>query len=168
MTLKEQINEFISSVEGLAKCVSSLPEESFLENLKKWSLRDIVAHLVGWNRYITAGSIQIMRGELPFYDDDPGENFCNVNAELIREHSTKNREKLLEELLSTADGLKQFLESLDTKDWDHDFGVRHNGQIITIKNTVDELIADYLHHTVQIKDWARKMYGIWKKKGGGA
>ena len=156
MTIKEQINELNSGVDGLAKCVSSLPEESFLKNLKKWNPRDIVAHLVGWNRYITAGSIQIMRGELPFYDDDPGENFCNVNAELIREHSTKDREKLLAELRSTADDLKQFLESLDTKDWDRDFGVRHNGQIITIKNTVDELIADYLHHTAQIKDWARK------------
>ena len=160
MTIEEQINELNSGVDRLVKCVSSLPEESFLKNLKKWSLRDIVAHLVGWNRYITAGSIQIMRGELPFYDDDPGEDFCNVNAELIREHSTKDREKLLAELLSTADGLKQFLESLDTEDWDRDFGVHHHGQIITIKNTVDELIADYLHHTVQIKDWAGKRKGV--------
>ena len=83
MTIDGQIARLDRSVEELAAAVASLDEKLFLERLNGWSSRDIVAHLVGWNRLIIEGSRQIMRGELPSYDVDPGENYSKVNAKLI-------------------------------------------------------------------------------------
>jgi hypothetical protein len=37
-----------------------------------------------------------------------------------------------------------------------DYGVRLKGAVITIQNTVDELIEDYDIHIERIKEWARR------------
>jgi hypothetical protein len=154
-TREAQVAKFGLSVQDLARCVASLSEELFLEKIYEWSPRDIVAHLVGWNRYIIEGSKQIMRGELPFYDIEPGEDYSKVNDVLIREYSSRGKQELLDELQTSAQELKQFLQSLDVSEWDHDYGVKHQGATITIRNTIDDLIEDYDIHREQIKEWAR-------------
>ena len=42
---------------------------------------------------------------------------------------------------------------LDPGEWARDYGVRHGGAIVTIENTVDDLIDDYAHHAEQITRW---------------
>ena len=151
MTIEDQIVGFDRSVEAFARCVTSLDEQRFLQKLNGWTPRDIVAHLVGWNRYVVEGGRQILRGELPFYDIDPGDNYSKVNAVLVREHSSSSREELLADLRRSARELKEFLRSVDLSDWNRDHGVRHGSSTITIRNTMDELIADYDHHRKQIE-----------------
>lgn len=157
MTAKMQVIRLGLRVDDFARCVASLDEELFLKKMNHWSPRDMVAHLIGWNRSIIEGSKQIKRGELPFYDIDPGENYSKVNAALVRQYSSSNKQELLDELQASAGELKQFLLSLDPIDWNHDYGVRHQGAIITIRNTVDDLITDYAHHREQIKAWAKRL-----------
>lgn len=154
MTIDAQISRLDQSVEGLAAAVASLDEELFLEKLNGWSSRDIVAHLIGWNRFIIEGSKQITRGELPSYDVDPGENYSKVNAKLIREYPSTDQRELLEELRFSARELGRYLERLEADTWQRDFGVRHQGSTVTIRNTVEELIDDYGHHRKQIEEWS--------------
>ena len=123
--------------------------------LNGWSPRDIVAHLIGWNRYIIEGSRQIVRGELPFYDVDPGDDYARINADLVRRYPSQDRAALLAELRSSAGELKGFLATLDPGRWSRDYGVRHGGEVVTIRNTVKDLIEDYDHHRKQIDDWVR-------------
>jgi hypothetical protein len=154
VTIEAQVGRLDLAVEELAECVASLREDLFLRKVDRWSARDMVAHLIGWNRYIMEGSRQIRRGELPFYDVDPGENYSKVNAVLIREYSSTDRQLLLDELEASARELGRFLLSLDAAEWGRDYGVRHKEEIVTIQSTVDDLIRDYAHHTRQIADWA--------------
>lgn len=155
MKIETQIAKFDQSIEDFVNCLASLSEELFLERHSDWSPRDDVAHLIGWNRYIIEGSKQIMRGELPFYDIDPGEDYSKVNAVLVLEYSSRDRQKMLDELQTSAQELKRFIQSLDSSVWSRDYGVRHKGAIITIQETVDELIEDYDIHKERIKEWAR-------------
>jgi hypothetical protein len=155
MKIETQIAKFDRSIEDFVHCVASLNEELFLERFNLWSPRDVVAHLIGWNRYIIEGSNQIKRGELPFYDIDPGEDYSKVNAVLVLEYSSRDREEMLDELQISAQELKRFIRSLDSSEWSRDYGVRHKGAIITIQNTVDELIEDYDIHKERIKEWLR-------------
>ncbi len=156
MNIETQIAKFDQSIEDFVHCVASLNEELFLKRFNHWSPRDVVAHLIGWNRYIIEGSNQIRRGELPFYEIDPGEDCCKVNAVLILEYSSTDRQEMLDELQVSAQELKRFIRSLDSSEWSRDYGVRHKGAIITIQNTVDELIEDYDIHTERIKEWERR------------
>jgi hypothetical protein len=153
MNIETQIAKFDQSIEDFVHCVASLNEEFFLKRSDHWSPRDVVAHLIGWNRYTIEGSNQIRRGELPFYEIDPGEDCCKVNAVLILEYSSTDRQEMLDELQVSYHELKRFIQSLDSSEWSRDYGVRLKGAIITIQNTVDELIEDYDIHTEQIKGW---------------
>lgn len=83
MTIEMQVSKLGSSVDEFARCVASLDEELFFKKINRWSPRDILVHLIGWNRYIIEGSKQIKRGELPFYDIDPGENYSNAERKGI-------------------------------------------------------------------------------------
>ena len=153
MTIEAQLGRFEKNLDDFHRCVSSLDERTFLTPISRWSPRDIVAHLVGWNRYLVEGADQIRRCELPFYDIDPGDNYSKVNAVLVRKYSSTNRGELLDDLRASAQELQQFLRSLDPGEWAQDYGVRHAGATITIRNSVDELIDDYVHHREQIVKW---------------
>ncbi len=154
-TIETQIAGLNLGVEELARCVASLDEEVFLEKFNGWSPRDVLAHLIGWNRCIIEGCKQIKKKELPFYDIDPGENYSKVNAGLVRSYPSKNKQELLDELNVSARELKHFLQSQNHSEWARDYGVRHQGSTITIQNTVDDLIADYAHHSEQIQEWVK-------------
>ncbi|MCK5059475.1 MAG: ClbS/DfsB family four-helix bundle protein [Candidatus Aminicenantes bacterium] len=156
MTVETQITKLGLRVDEFARCVASLDEELFLKKINYWSPRDMVAHLIGWNRSIIEGSKQIKRRELPFYDIDPGENYSKVNAALVRQYSSTDKQELLDELKASTQELIQFLQLLDSSEWDRDYGVRHQGAIITIRDTIDELIEDYDIHREQIKEWAKE------------
>ena len=151
--IEEQINQFERCVEAFADSVSALDKRLILRKVTSWTVRDIVAHLIGWNRYIVQGSKQILRGELPFYDVDPGPNYSNVNVVLVSECSEKDRSALLNSFATSTSELVSFLRTIDPDEWDHDFGVRHNDETITVKSTIDDLIADYHHHRVQLEEF---------------
>ncbi len=151
--LEDQIGRLGLAVESLATSVLALDEESFLMELNEWSPRDMLAHLVGWNRHVIEGSRQIQRGELPFYDIDPGMDYSNVNAALVRQYDSTDRRALVDQFRTTAGELEDYLAMLDAAVWSRDFGVRHDAAIVTIRGTVDELIEDYDHHRKQIDGW---------------
>ena len=151
-TVETQKGELAEAVESFARLVEALDEKAFLGPLGRWSARDVVAHLIGWNRYTVQGARQIVRGELPSYDVDPGEDYANVNRTHVREYPSRVRDELLAELRISARELSEALSALDSDTWSRDYGVRHNGQTVTIGSTVDDLIVDYAHHAEQIRD----------------
>jgi len=150
-SIETQKGELSEAVESLAQLVEALDEQNFLGPLGRWSARDVVAHLIGWNRYTVQGARQIVRGELPFYDVDPGEDYANVNRTHLREYPSRVRDELLAELRTSARELSEALSLLDPDTWSRDYGVRHKGQTVTIRGTVDDLITDYAHHSEQIR-----------------
>ena len=150
--IEQQIARLSRGVADFESAILALGQAAFLEKMiGRWTPRDIVAHLIGWNAYVIDGSRQLQRGELPFYDVDPGENYEKVNAILVRQNASRDRSELLEALHTSARDLAQFLRSLDTDTWGRDFGVRHGEEVVTIRGTVDELIADYDHHREQLE-----------------
>lgn len=159
MTKEKQLARFQDGVQDFIQCISSMNEQAFLEKFNGWTPRDVVAHLIGWNRYFIQGSQQIKKGELPFYDLDPGENYSKVNADLIAQYPSVKRQELLDELTESAREVKMFLSSLDDSDWNHDYGVRHNSKPVTIRNTLEEVIEDHVHHRIQIDSWIKRKNG---------
>ncbi len=153
MKIEEQINQFERCVEDFVDSFASVDQRLILSKVTNWTVRDIVVHLIGWNRYIVQGSRQILRSELPFYDVDPGPNYSNVNAALIRECTDKDRSALLKRLADSTSELVTFLRTIDPAEWDRDFGVRHIDETITVKSTMEDLIADYHHHRVQLEEF---------------
>lgn len=152
-SMAEQADQLRRGVEELSREVRRLPEDALSAPLERWSPRDIVAHLIGWNEAIVVGCRQLMRGELPFYDVDPGPDYRNVNERFVRQWHSSEREDLLGDLERSAEELRGFLLTLDLPEWNRDSGVVHAGERLTIRSTVSDLVEDYTHHSAQIRDW---------------
>jgi hypothetical protein len=152
----QQIDDFNQAVQEFITCIDTLPDSLFLRKMNDWAPRDVAAHLIGWNLYTIQGCQQLMKREMPFYLVNPGTDFCVVNAILVKEHESKDKEELIRQLNSSAEELKKFLSNVTPTDWEADFGIIYKGEIITIKNCVDELIADFISHKQQIEKWVQQ------------
>jgi hypothetical protein len=155
ISVKKQADELSSAVQEFIKCVDSLPESLFLKKMDGWTPRDVTAHLIGWNLYTIKGCQQLKKGELPFYFNDPGDDFCKVNAISVKKYNSKDKKRLLAQLNDSAEKLRRYLITIDLNDWEADFGVRYMDKTITIKNTVDALKSDFITHKKQIEKWAK-------------
>jgi len=156
MTLEEQINKLSGAIAEFVSFIDSLPGDAFLKRMDNWSPRDVLAHLIGWNRYTIEGCEQIRRGETPFYFVDSGDDFSKVNAVSVQRYSFRDRRQLIDELEAAFLELKRYLRSLAAADWEADYGVRYEGGPVTIKNTIYALISDYVHHREQIEEWTKR------------
>ncbi len=154
ITIEEQLTTLDTRVQAFISCINSLPEVLFLKRIDDWAPRDIVAHLIGWNRYTVEGCQQMMRGKTPSYFVDPGDDFSKVNALSVQKYHSRSRPELVNELKASSKELRLFLLSLEPTKWDIDFGCRWRGGVVTIRNTVDSLIHDYGIHMAQMEKWA--------------
>ena len=152
--ITEQLEKYNRGIREFMKCVESLPEALFLTKMDDWAPRDVAAHLIGWNLGTLEGCQQMKNREIPAYLIDPGDDFCKFNAVLVREYNSKDRNELMSQLNDSAEKLREYLNALDPADWETDFGITYHGQTVTIKNTVDALVSDFINHRQQIGKWA--------------
>jgi hypothetical protein len=151
----DPIERLAASVNAFAACIRALPDDVFPRRFTDWAPRDVVAHLIGWNRATLDAIPLIRRGEMPSYIMDLPNDFANVNAASVRTYSATEQATLLDTLDRSADELLAALRSLDPWDWMHDFGARNPiGQPILIQRQVDALADDYRAHAHEIERWA--------------
>ena len=151
MNKSSQLEQFDSAYEGFVRLVRSLAPEQFLRPIGGWSPRDIVAHLIGWNRNIRTGCLQITNGTAPFYHVDGPNDYRTLNAEFMRTYNSTDREELLSDLAAGRHELKVFFEGVDEQNWSRDFGARHYlGGPATVARSAESITRDYVEHTREI------------------
>ena len=153
--IETQTKNLGEGVREIRAAVEALSDDAFLGALGSWTPRDVVAHLIGWNRYSVRGAQQLLEGELPFYDSDPGKDYSKVNARIVAEYPSTSRSELLAEHEKAAQELAEFLRSLSEEQWSGSTGVLLEGEELTIRQNVDWLIEDHHHHSEQISDLAK-------------
>ncbi len=151
MSKNQQLRELDKAFDHFVRVVQSLSPTRFLTSLGSWTPRDIVAHLIGWNRNILVGCQQIQSGLQPFYHVDGPNDYRSLNAEIIARFNSIDRPALLRELAKGKDLLVSYLEGVDEHDWDRDFGARHyRGGAATIGRSIESLTNDYVNHAAEI------------------
>jgi hypothetical protein len=137
--LRDALDTFIAELERL-------PIADFLARADGWSPRDIAAHLVGWHKLTIAGADEIRRGRIPSYFADAANDYASVNADLVREHDSTDRDTLVGDLRASLAELDGYIRSLPADAWAADTGVRYRGEPTTIANSVAVLIEDLDAH----------------------
>ena len=72
MQTNPQIKQLDQAVSKFKTCIQDLPESKFLQPINGWTPRDVLAHLIGWNRLYITGLREIKNGEQPSYFRDEG------------------------------------------------------------------------------------------------
>ena len=156
MRSEEKVQELSEQVERFLRSIDELPQVLFLRKIHDWSPRDVLAHLIGWNRYTKEGCEQLRRGELPFYFGDSSNGFGTVHARSVQQYASTDRATLVPELRASLTELQQFLLMLQPDEWEADQGVRNrHNRPVTIKRQVEALAEDYEAHRREIVEWVQ-------------
>ena len=138
-------------------CVHAVPETLFLTSMNGWSPRDVVAHLIGWNRQMVAASQEILRGETPPYYADAPNDYRNINASFVTRFASRSKAELLTELNASLQAFEQYILSLDENALTTSHGVNHySGRQATVGGIIASLTGDYQHHQQQIREWLHR------------
>lgn len=153
MGAEERRARLREAVARFAESVERLPEEAFLREVDGRSPRDIVAHLIGWNRYTVQAHEELGRGDLPACLADPGEDFAKVNALSMERYSSRDRAELLGELRASAEELDRLLASLPPEELDDNHGVTWHGRPVTVAWLASAVRHDFEEHRREIENW---------------
>jgi hypothetical protein len=126
--------------------------------LGTWSIKDLLAHLIGWDFTNLAAVKDIQAGKLPafytLYDGD----WKTYNAELVAKYK---RDEFDELLAFVRDSQRQFIEYLETvpaEAFEKDFGVRSGrGTRVTMARLLQAEWEDERVHLQQIQGFKVKL-----------
>lgn len=140
--------------QDFAKLIPSLTDEQLISPMSGWSPRDVLAHLIGWNKLMIEAASSILAGQSPEYYQDAKNDYSNINAGFVITHSSTSKEVLLTELQTSIDALEAFINTLPATELTADHGaLHHSGSPATIKRIIDSLTGDYQYHTNEIMEW---------------
>ena len=152
--MDDHFTSLTTSYQAFRECIQSLPDDLYLSQLNGWSPRDVVAHLVGWNRKMIESGKDILRGEKPTYYTDWANDYKNVNAAFVGKYSSRDKASLLGELAASMNEFETFLHGLEPPELTADHGVVHyGGGPATVARLMDSLAGDYRDHTREIREW---------------
>ena len=146
----ERLREAAAELEHL---VQHLPERLLSERLERWTPRDVVAHLVGWNHAAVRGLGELLQGQTPFDLQQADDDSRTLNAESVGRWGGQERGQLLAEFRASAQALLRTLESLPEEAWARDFGVRFRGEVLTVRDIAVALVQDCVSHTERLRAW---------------
>ncbi len=157
-TKDQVINNLITARRNIFELAQGLsPAKQDQVFLGVWSVRDLLAHLIGWD-YTNREAVQeIMRGARPTALSHWNPDWQAYNAKLVKEYRREDFGEMLSLLQESHRALISLLQSLDAGDFEHDWGVRsRGGESMTIAWWLQGEIDDEHTHYEQMQTWLAK------------
>ena len=126
-------------------------EETFLG---RWDLKDLLAHMKGWDEANLLAIEEILEGRLPSLYAHAGGGWSGYNAILVQRHRKENLVELLGDLEESQSALLARLEAVDAQELDRDRGIRFKGWKVTIARLLQAEQHDEQEHLSQLQDFA--------------
>lgn len=124
-----------------------------------WSVKDLVAHLIGWDHTNLEALTQILAGQYPtffrYYDKD----WATYNQQLVRTYSQPALSALLEDAQASHVRLVTFLEALPPDVVVKGKARSEGGRTVTIANLLRAETADEGTHAAQIHGYLETLAG---------
>ena len=157
---QEVLSPLKNAYQDFVGIILSLSVKQYLSTMNGWAPRDVVAHLIGWNRLMVESSSSILAGDQPAYYTDAPNDYSHINAGFTAKYSSRSKQELLAELKSSLEDFEAFILALSFGELAADHGVRHyRGDPATISKIIASLASDYHHHAQQIREWLNKADG---------
>ena len=122
-----------------------------------WSIKDLIAHLVGWDFTNLAAAKDIQARKLPEFYAHYDKNWKTYNAGLVAKYKRDDFEELLALARDSHCQLIAYLESLTAEAFEKDFGVSSGrGTRVTIARLLQAEWKDEQEHLQQIRDFKSK------------
>ena len=121
-----------------------------------WLVKDLLAHLIGWDKTNLAASKRILKGTLPSFYKYHDRDWQTYNAIFVKKHKKDSSDELIAEAIASQKKLVEFLQSIPPEQFNKDFGVRFRGYKVTIQRLLEAEIDDEQTHLQQIVDFFKE------------
>jgi len=147
------IAELVEARGKILDAVSSLsPADQDRVFLGVWSVKDLLAHLVGWDFANLEAAKAILAGQLPGFYAHYDRDWRTYNARLVAEYKREDLADLLASVEDSHQKLIGFLETIHAEEFDRDRGMRFKGYKVTIARTLEAELEDEREHHRQIEE----------------
>ncbi|MFM8320879.1 MAG: DinB family protein [Chloroflexota bacterium] len=85
--------------------------------LGEWSLKDLLAHLAGWDQTNEGAARALLNGERPAVLDRHDEDWCSYNADLVARFGQGTFEEVLDRMRAAHKSLIGFLGTIEQDDF---------------------------------------------------
>jgi len=121
-----------------------------------WSVKDLLAHCIGWDKTNLQAAKSVLKGQLPSFYEHRDRDWQTYNAMLVKKHKKDSFKELLAEAKDSQKKLIEFLQTIPPEDFDKDFGVRLRGYRVTIQRLLEAEAGDEQTHYQQIKGFFKE------------
>jgi hypothetical protein len=118
-----------------------------------WSVRDLLAHLVGWDYTNIAATKSILAGELPEFYSRHDRDCAGYNAFLVEKYKIEDYAELLSSVEASHRALVDLLATVPEDEFERDRGVRYKRYKVTIARLLQAEAEDEEEHYRQIKEF---------------
>jgi hypothetical protein len=137
---------------AILELASSLaPEQREEVYLGTWSVREMLAHLAGWDAANLRAAGEVQGGELPSFYQHTGKDWSQYNALLVEQYSREDCEELLDLVRSAQQELLAELEALPAEELYRDCSLRAKGWMVTIARLLEAELKDEKEHLEQLR-----------------
>jgi hypothetical protein len=148
------IAELVEARRKIFDVASYLPPEKQGEVfLGIWSVKDLLAHLVGWDFTNLAAVQEILAGQLPSFYAHHDRDWRTFNAGLVAKYKRDDFAALLSLVQGSHQRLVDFLGPVPAEEFSRDRGLRFRGYKVTIVRLLQAEASDEEVHCKQIQAW---------------
>jgi hypothetical protein len=155
---KDQIlSNLIGTRQNILAEVLELPKiEQDQVFLGIWSVKELLAHLIGWDETNLHAVKSVVEGQLPAFYAHRDRDWQTYNAMLVKKHKRDSFQKLLGAVKGSQKKLIEFLQAVPPEYFNKDFGVRFRGYKVTIQRLLEAEWKDEQAHLQQITEFFRQ------------
>jgi hypothetical protein len=155
---KEQVlSDLIETRQNvLAEAASLSIEQQNQIFLGSWSVKDVLAHLIGWDHTNLDAVKHVLEGQVPAFYGHHDRDWRTYNAMLVKKYKRDSIQELLERAQASQEKLIRFLQTISPENFNRDFGVRFRGYKVTIQRVLEAEAKDEQIHHKQIADFFKE------------
>jgi hypothetical protein len=148
------IDELAQQRRALLAEIESLPDERLEEIfLGEWCLKDLLAHLVGWDYTNREAIEQILSGQTPAFFQYYDKDWRSYNARLVAQYRCEPFGALLEAAQRSQQALIDLLEGLAAQDVLSGKAATPSGRTVRVSGLLRAEASDEGDHAAQIRAW---------------
>ena len=122
-----------------------------------WSIKDLLAHLVGWDKTNLDAAKSVLQGNLPSFYEYRDHDWQTYNAMLVKNYKRNSFQELVAAIEQSQKELVDFLQTIPPEQFNKDFGVRFRGYKVTVQRLLEAELEDEQTHLQQILDFIQEL-----------
>jgi hypothetical protein len=152
--LLARLQEIRASILAEASDLSAERQDAVF--LGSWSVKDLLAHLAGWDYTNMEAASSVMAGKLPSFYAQHDRDWAKYNARLVAKYKRDQLDQLIGLVKDAQRQLIEFMQTVPLSAFNKDFGVRFRGYKVTIQRLLEAELKDEQTHLQQIVDFLRQ------------